>query len=79
MKILILLLAALISTTTFATDQNQKIDFDQITSQQLSSLTNQCLDNDYSGNICKQLKTYQDERTERMKKEAIQSAKYSHF
>lgn len=79
MKILTAILFTLISTTTFAAEPNQKIDFERITSKQLSDLTNECLDNDYSGNICKQLKEYQDERRAKAEKAAVQLLKHSHY
>lgn len=79
MKILTAILFTLISTTTFAAEQNQKIDFDRITSQQLSDITNECLDNDFSGNICKQLKEYRDKRIESVTKSAVQLSKHTHY
>lgn len=79
MKILTTTLVILMSTPTFAAEQNQKIDFERITSKQLSELTNECLDSDYSGNICKQLKEYQDKQKAEGGKAAIQLLKHTHY
>ncbi|HGW3737741.1 TPA: hypothetical protein ACNH0K_003886 [Acinetobacter baumannii] len=78
MKKITLLLAAIgLTSVAFANEPSQKIDFDKITSQQLIDITNTCLDNDYKGETCQQLKKWQDERKARMAKAAQQVAKYS--
>lgn len=78
MKKIIVVLAALgFSSMTFANEPKQNIDFDKVTTQQLSDITNHCLDNDYQGETCQQLKKWQDERKARMVKAGQQVAKYS--
>ncbi|GLG81877.1 hypothetical protein [Acinetobacter calcoaceticus] len=78
MKKIVLVLPLLISVSTFASEQSKKIDFEKITTKELSDLTNKCLDNDYAGNECKQLKQYQQEQREKGQKAAEQLLKHSH-
>ncbi|KQK46570.1 hypothetical protein [Acinetobacter baumannii] len=78
MKRITLLLTVLgFTSISFANEPAQKIDFDKITSQQLSDVTNFCSNNDYKSETCQQLKKWQDERRERMVKEAQNTVKYS--
>lgn len=77
MKKVILLLTTLgLTTISFANENVKQIDFDKITSQQLSDITNKCLNNDYQGETCQQLKKWQDERKKRMEREAKQLLKH---
>lgn len=76
-KITLLLTLLGFTSISFANEPTQKIDFDKITSQQLNDVTNFCSNNDYKSETCQQLKQWQDERKERMVKEAQNTVKYS--
>lgn len=65
-------------TTVMADQSNQKIDFEKITTKQLTDLNEKCLNNDYKGNECQQLNQYQKEQREKSQKAAEQLLKYSH-
>lgn len=61
-----------------ADQSNQKIDFEKITTKQLTDLNEKCLNNDYKGNDCQQLNQYQNEQREKGQKAAEQLLKHSH-
>lgn len=65
-----------LTTISFANEKVEQIDFDKITSQQLSDISNYCLNNDYKSETCQQLKEWQDERKKRMTNEANQLMKH---
>lgn len=79
MKIKNIILIMLVASTTsvMADEPNQKIDFEKITTKQLTDLNEKCLNNDYKGNDCQQLKQYQKEQREKGQKAAEQFLKHS--
>ncbi|MFW1985664.1 hypothetical protein [Acinetobacter guillouiae] len=80
MKIKNIIFIILVASTTsaLANQSNQKIDFERITTKQLTDLNEKCLNNDYKGDDCKQLKQYQKEQREKGQKAAEQLIKHSH-
>ncbi|MDH0563020.1 hypothetical protein [Acinetobacter courvalinii] len=79
MKTKLLLLSVFISVNAIASDQVTKIDFEKITTKQLVELNEKCLNNDYKGDDCKQLKQYQKEQREKGQKAAEQLLKHSNY
>lgn len=75
-KIIVLLTPLLITTISSANEPEKKIDFDKITTQQLTDLTTYCLDNDYKTDTCQQFKKWQVDRKQRMAQEAKKSVKH---
>lgn len=75
----IALIMLVASTTSVMADQsNQKIDFEKITTNQLIDLNEKCLNNDYKGDDCQQLKQYQKEQKAKGQKAAEQLLKHLH-
>lgn len=75
-KIIVLLTPLLVTTISVANEPGEKIDFDKITTQQLTDITNYCLDNNYKSETCQQLKKWQIERKNRMEQAAKQFIKH---